>query len=147
MPGASAAAVSTTGSSKRRTRPVDWRQWLDIVDEVGLVPAGVADLTFAEDLLVRTGVIRRAAVEGRDEARAAFHGLQALAPAGVTPALVRRDLDRWEFEAADRDGRLARQVATRIAALPQGTGQATAWAAYEAATTRAALQTLRDSLP
>ncbi|MFN8518359.1 MAG: hypothetical protein U0667_02980 [Chloroflexota bacterium] len=142
-----ATAVSATGSSKRRTRPVDWRQWLDIVDEVGLVPARVEDLTFAEDLLVRTGVIRRAAVEGRAEARAAFHELQALAPSGVTPALVRRDLDRWEFEAADRDGRLARQVATRIAALAQGTDQAVAWAAYEAATSRAALQALRDSLP
>jgi hypothetical protein len=143
----SQAATSPTRSSKRRTRPVDWRQWLDIVDEVGLVPAGVEDLTFAEDLLVETGVIRRSAVKGRAAARAAYHELQALAPSGVTPVLVRRDLDTWEFDDATRDIRLAAQVAARIAAQPPGADAAAAWATYEATTSRRALQALRDGLP
>jgi hypothetical protein len=116
------------------------------VDEAGLVPAGVSDLTFAEDLLVATGVIRRRAVRDRAEARAAFHALRALAPTGVTPAVVRRAMDRWEFDDAARDMRLASGIATRIAALPP-TEAAAWWADYEAARSRTALQRLRDRLP
>lgn len=142
------ALTSATRSSKRRTKPVDWRQWLDIVDEVGLVPAGVADLTFAEDLLVETGVIRRRAVRGRADARAAYRDLQALAPAGVTPVVVRRALDGWDFEVATREMRLARQVAGRVsAAVAASPEMASLWADYEAASSRGALRRLRDRLP
>lgn len=145
--GAPRVVLSTTRSGKVRSRPVDWRQWLDIVDEVGLAPAGVTDLTFAEDLLVEAGVVRRRAVRGRAEARAAFHQLQALAPLGVTPAVVRRSLDRWEFDAAAADIRLASQVARRIAALPSsGPDVVGLWAAYEAARSRDALRDVRDRL-
>jgi hypothetical protein len=142
-----ATGLSTTPSSKRRTRPVDWRQWLDIVDEVGLAPAGVADLTFAEDLLVDTGVIRRRAVRGRANARAAFHELRTLAPSGVTPVVVRRALDAWDFESATREMRLARQVAERIRAAADSPELAALWADYESASSRRALQGLRDRLP
>ena len=100
---------------------MDWRQWLDVVDEAGLVPAGVADLTFAEDLLVDTGVVKQGAVRGRADARAAFHELQALAPSGVTPVVVRRALDTWDFDVATREMRLARQIAERLAATPKDT--------------------------
>lgn len=149
--GSSAAGASSgyspTRSSKRRTRPVDWREWLDIVDEVGLVPAGVGDLTFAEDLLVATGVIRRRAVRDRADARAAFHELRAMAPGGVTPAVVRRDLDRWEFDAAARDIRLARRVARALGAVPAASPERPAlWADYEAAGSRSALLRLSDRL-
>ncbi len=152
VPSASPRAQTTdrsaTRSSKRRTRPVDWRQWLDIVDEVGLAPAGIEDLTFAEDLLVETGVIRRRAVRGRADARAAFRELQALAPAGVTPVVVRRALDAWDFDVATRETRLARQVAERIGTASTDPAElASLWAAYEAASSRQALQRLRDRLP
>ncbi len=138
---------SATRSSKRRTRSVDWRQWLDIVDEAGLVPSGVTDLTFAEDLLVSTGVIRRRAVRDRAEARAAFHELRALAPAGITPALVRRALDRWEFDDALRDMRLATRIANRLTALPATVERSALWSAYERATSRTTLERLRARLP
>jgi hypothetical protein len=137
---------SATRSSGRRTRPVDWRQWLDVVDEAGLVPAGVANLTFAEDLLVTTGVIRRRSVRTRADARAAFHRLRALAPAGITPVVVRRGMDRWDFEDASRDMRLAAPIAMRLAGLPAADAEPL-WAAYEAARSRAALRRLRDRLP
>jgi hypothetical protein len=145
---APSSGFSVTRSSARRTRPVDWRQWLDIVDEVALVPAGITDLTYAEDLLVATGVVRRAALRERAEARQAFHDLQALTPGGVTPAVVRRDLDRWDYAVANRDIRLARQVAGRLAAVPVGSPDLPSlWVTYEAATSRKALQALRDRLP
>jgi hypothetical protein len=140
-------AVSPTRSSQRRARPVDWRQWLDIVDQVGLAQAGVEDLTFAEHLLVAAGVIRQRDVRGRADARDAFRVLQGLAPAGVTPALVRHELDAWDFDAARRDIRLATQVAARIATLPAGSDELTArWADYERVRSRTALQRLRDQL-
>lgn len=142
-----ADGFSATRSSKRRTRPVDWRQWLDIVDEAGLVPAGVTDLTFAEDLLVTTGVIRRRAVRDRADARVAFHELRALGPGGVTPAMVRRGMDHWEFDDALRDMRLATRIANRLTALPASAERAELWSAYERATSRAALERLRDRLP
>jgi hypothetical protein len=142
VPGASA-----TRSSKRRTRPVDWRQWLDIVDEAGLAPAGIADLTFAEHLLVDAGVIRRRAVRGRAEARASFHELQALAPSGITPRVVRRALDSWDFELATREMRLARQVAERLGAATSSAERVSLWAEYESASSRQALQRLRDRVP
>lgn len=142
-----AANVSPTRSSKRRTRPVDWRQWLDVVDEAGLEPAGVTDRTFGEDLLVATGVIKRSAVKGRAETRAAFHELRALSPDGRTPVVVRRSLDDWDFDVAARDMRLARKVADAIDALPaDAPGVADLWAAYERAASRQALQRLRDRL-
>jgi hypothetical protein len=141
------AAFSDTPSSKRRTRPVDWRQWLDIMDEVALVPAGISDLTFAEDLLVETGVVRRRAVRGRADARAAFHDLRSLAPSGVTPALVRRSLDAWDFADATRDIGLARQVVERLVAAGDAPEVAGLWAEYEAASSRAQLRRLRDRLP
>ncbi|MET0773587.1 MAG: hypothetical protein ABWZ82_10915 [Candidatus Limnocylindrales bacterium] len=127
---------------------MDWRQWLDIVDEAGLAPAGVADLTFAEDLLVEAGVIRRRAVRGRADARSAFHELQAMAPSGVTPVVVRRALDTWDFDAAARDIRLARQVAERLGSAGASSPELTSlWAEYESASSRRALQRLRDRLP
>lgn len=143
-----ATGFTATRSSKRRTRPVDWRQWLDIVDEVGLVPAGVVDLAFAEDLLVANGVVRRSALRDRAVARAAYHELQSLAPLGVTPVVVRRGLDRWEFDAAARDIRLADRVARRIAALPATLPDVPGyWASYESAGSRRALQRLAERVP
>jgi hypothetical protein len=144
----SGLTFSVTRSSGRRSRPVDWRQWLDIVDEGGLVAAGITDLGYAEDLLVETGVIRRRAVRGRTAARTAFHELRGLTPGGITPAIVRRDLDTWEFDAAGRDIELAREVAERIAALPSTDLAVTGlWADYEAATSRKDLSRLRARLP
>jgi hypothetical protein len=151
-PGASVVTATTgrsaTPSSKRRTRPVDWRQWLDIVDETGLVPAGIEDLTFAEDLLVETGVIRSRAVRGRADARAAFHELRGLAPAGITPVVVRRAMDTWDFEAARGHMRLARQVADRLRAVSGASPErADLWKAYESASSRQALLRVRDRIP
>jgi hypothetical protein len=142
------ARFSPTRSTARRTSPVDARQWLDVVDEIGLVAAGIEDLTFAEELLVANGVLRPRQLRGRAAARGAFHELQALAPGGVTPALVRRGLDDWRFEAARQDIRLAADVASRLAALPAETpGLTRLWSSYERAASRAALQRLRDDVP
>jgi hypothetical protein len=76
-----------------------WRQWLDAVDELGLLPAGNADLTHAEGLLVEQGVARLRDLRGRAEARAAYHeALERLD--WRLPGLVGRLMGAWRFEDA-----------------------------------------------
>jgi hypothetical protein len=126
---------SPTSSSGRRRKAVDWRQWLDVVDEVGLVPAGVADVTLAEELLVSQGIATRKQLRGRSDARAAFHALQAMTPAGITPAIVRRLMDDWRFADAEAGIERATEVAVQLlGSADAGTDPTSApWQAFEAA--------------
>lgn len=80
--------------------PADWRAFLDLVDEVGLVPAGVADLRYAQELLLSFGVAEPAALTGRVEARAAFHALAADLGDWAMPDAIRAPLEAWSFAAA-----------------------------------------------
>lgn len=80
--------------------PADWRAFLDLVDEVGLVPAGVADLRLAEELMLAYGVAEPAALAGRAEARAAFHALAADLGDWAMPEAIRAPLEAWSFAAA-----------------------------------------------
>lgn len=80
--------------------PVDWKAFLDLVDEVGLVPAGVTDLEYAQDLLLDYGVADAAALEGRTAARAAYHELTADLGAWAMPDALRSPLETWDFREA-----------------------------------------------
>ena len=77
--------------------PADWRTFLDLVDEVGLVPAGVADLELAQDLLLQYGVADQDSLAGRAEARAAYHALAADLGPWAMPEAIRWPLERWDF--------------------------------------------------
>ncbi len=92
---------------------VDFREWLDAVDERGLVPAGQADpafaanldeLDFAQDLLADYGIpTDPAELEKRSEARARYHQfLVDAAPLGA-PLSVREAMDNWLFDDAMSD--------------------------------------------
>ncbi len=143
----SSPVPSITRSSKRRTKPVDWRRWLDIVDQVGLVPAGVPNLTVAEDVLVEMGVVRRRQLADRADARTTFRALQATTPAGITPVVVRRALDGWRFDDAQRATRVATQVVGLLMVrAADGAEVRDDWLAFERASTLKALQRLRDGL-
>lgn len=145
---ARASSWSATASSSKRTKPVDWRQWLDIVDEVGLAPTAGADPQLAEDLLLDYGIATTRSLDGRAEARAAFHDLQAMAPDEVTPAAVRRALDDWKFDDAQKLMRLATSVATRIHRSTDAlAGDAQdLWSRYERARSSRELRALRDQI-
>lgn len=95
------------------TTRVDFREWLDAVDERGLVPAAQADaayaanledLDFAQDLLAAFGIpTDPLELEKRSEARARYHQfLVDAAPLGA-PLSVREAMDNWLFEDAMRD--------------------------------------------
>jgi hypothetical protein len=139
-------AWSPTRSGPRRTKPVDWRQWLDVVDEIGLAPAGNTDLGFAEQLIRSYGIVKQRDLRGRADARAAFHQLQTLAPNGITPAVLRRALDDWKFRDAQSLTVLAADVAARILGSSQRiAGDADAlWARYESAVSARDLRRIRD---
>lgn len=81
---------------------VDWMEFLDAVDEVGLVPAlGTEELDFAQDLLARYGIPHDPSLlEQRSLARQRYHAFLDN-PAGLAaPAVVRRAMDEWRFASA-----------------------------------------------
>ena len=144
-PGAALAVSSSwssTPSSRIRTKPVDWRQWLDAVDEVGSVPAGLTGPSLGETLLTTHGIAAAKQLRDREAARTAFHALQAVAPGGVTPAVIRRLMDDWKFEDAQKDIAIAGAIAASLLVSPVAGSDITspAWIAYENAKSTADLE-------
>jgi hypothetical protein len=88
---------------------VDYREWLDAVDERGLVPAAadpafaanLDELDFAQDLLDDYGIASDGPqLAERSAARAYYHQFLAdAAPLGA-PLAVRKAMDDWNFGAA-----------------------------------------------
>lgn len=81
-------------------RSLTWQTWLDVVDEVGLVPTA-ADLDATQQLLASYGVATDAEQLGlRSQARQAYHEFAASLPLWQVPAFVRRSLADWRFSDA-----------------------------------------------
>ena len=80
---------------------VDWMEFLDAVDERGLVAAGDKDLDFAQNLLASYGVADDpTALEQRSALRARYHAFLDTATPLAAPAIVRREMDEWQFDDA-----------------------------------------------
>ena len=133
---------SPTPSNRIRTKPVDWRQWLDAVDEIGVTPAGWVGSSLAEALLTAHGIATSRQLRDREATRAAFHALQAVTPGGITPAIVRRLMDDWKYADAQTDIALATAIAATLLVSPLAGSDATseAWTAYENAKSAADLR-------
>jgi hypothetical protein len=93
--------------SRRPGVPADWREFLDAVDELGMVPVGAGDYHAIEQLLLRFGVVDEAQVAHRAEARAAYHELQADPSGWDVPAVVRSELEDWQWASALTDAATA----------------------------------------
>ncbi len=99
----------TAGPEIGSSTVVDFREWLDAVDERGLVPAGadpayaanLTDLDFAQNLLDEYRIPSSAPeLALRSEARAYYHQFLAdAAPLGA-PKVVRKAMDDWRFNDA-----------------------------------------------
>ena len=100
----------------------DWREFLDAVDEFGLVPAGVEDLEVAERLLLAEGIASRKLLEGRAAARAAFLVARIGALEGVMPRVVSTAMDEWDWQLALAGIEIAVAAAERIEALTDRDG-------------------------
>ena len=112
--------IGSAGPAAAATTRVDFREWLDAVDERGLVPAGKADpafaanlteLDFAQDLLADYGIpTDPLELMERSDARARYHQFLAdSAPLGA-PLAVREAMDNWLFEDAMRNLEKAYEV-------------------------------------
>jgi hypothetical protein len=128
--------------------PADWRAFLDLVDEVGLVPAGVTDLRLAEELLLAYGVAEPAALAGRAEARAAYHALTAELGDWAMPDAIRVPLEAWSFAAARERIATAGETLDLVAAADEAldgidAAEGPARAAFEAADDGAGLAAAR----
>lgn len=88
-----------SGAPKRTAHEVvDWRAWLDAMDERGLVPAGVDDLDLAQSLLIEYGVPEDTSLLAqRSEARRAYHALLDRAAPLAAPRVVRGAMEEWRF--------------------------------------------------
>jgi hypothetical protein len=78
----------------------EWREWLDAVDELGLVPAGVTDLDFAQDLVAEFGAgseTTTALLPARSRARALYHDLLTSIGDWSVPEAVLRPMAEWSF--------------------------------------------------
>ena len=102
--------IGSAGPESGTSPLVDFREWLDAIDERGLVPAGksdpafadnLTDLDFAQNLLDDFGIPDSLPeLELRSEARAKYHEfLDMAAPLGA-PHAVRKDMDDWNFARA-----------------------------------------------
>ena len=131
------------------TGPIDWKTFLDLVDEVGLVPAGVADLEFSQDLLLDYGVAEPNELVGRAKARSAYHELAADLGDWQMPDAIRVPLEAWDFAETRARTTTAKEVLTQVrtadsalAGIDAADGPAKA--VFGDATTAADLKEARD---
>ncbi|MEO8468800.1 MAG: hypothetical protein ABI573_03935, partial [Chloroflexota bacterium] len=78
----------------------DWRRWLDAVDELGMIPAGVTDLDYAQNLLVTYGAGPDGSLAARSAARATYHQLVQSVGTWTVPEAILRPMSEWRFDTA-----------------------------------------------
>jgi hypothetical protein len=86
---------------------------LDLIDELGMVPAGVTDPEQAQNLFVSYGILSTSDLAGRSDARDAYHTLLAAAGHWGLPLAVSNEMGDWNFSAAQT----SMGTATEILAL------------------------------
>ncbi|MGD8683081.1 MAG: hypothetical protein PVG27_03980 [Chloroflexota bacterium] len=98
----------------RKRKSATWKDWLDAVDEIGMIPAGWSDLTLAEADLKEVGVATARDLKGRAKTRRLYH--DALAEMGETPMprLVNLAMDRWDWGTARKAIPLAAETYAAI---------------------------------
>ena len=140
----------TGASIEGRGRP-DWREFLDAVDEFGLVPAGVEDLKAAERLLLDEGIASKKQLKGRAAARAAYHDAADGVLEGVVPRAVSSAMDAWDWKRARTGIEVATDAVERIEALTEQGGfdseAIVARSQLRTAASLAELRKVRDGLP
>ena len=77
--------------------PLTSRQMLDLIDEIGMVPAGVEDLDVAGDMLMTYGIFDGSELDARSTARSNYHTLLTSAKTWEMPLAVREPMATWDF--------------------------------------------------
>jgi hypothetical protein len=110
------AYVGSGAPEQTETGAASWRRWLDLIDERGYVPAGVAELDAAQRLLAEFGVaVDAAELAQRSAVRTRYHSLAWDAGAWELPFAVREPMADWRFD----DARAALTVAEDVVDLSE----------------------------
>ena len=83
-----------------KRKPATWRDWLDAIDEVGMVPAGWSHLTISEQDLRDQGIATRKELKGRAPTRKLYHEALEAMDGTVMPRLVNDAMGRWDWKTA-----------------------------------------------
>ena len=92
------------------TLPATSNQLLDMVDELGMLPAGFTDLDTAQSLLEKYGIFDETTLSARSTSRAAYHALLTAAGKWELPLAIRQPMSTWDFAAAGTALNTAKQV-------------------------------------
>ncbi len=93
--------------------PISPKTLLDLIDERGMVPAGVKDLDEAQTLFSDYGIFATSDLVARSKARTEYHTLLDAAGGWKLPLAVRGPMASWTFSTAET----AMVTATQILAL------------------------------
>jgi hypothetical protein len=130
--------------------PINAKELLDLVDERGMVPAGVTDLAQAQSLLVTYGIFTADQLAARTDARALYHELAAQAGTWKMPFVVRAAMSNWGFTAAQAAMATAADILDLRKSMSDKLGvsfDGTPFqAAFEGAASQSDLETLLASL-
>ncbi len=85
-------------------------QLLDIIDQRGMVPAGVTDLDQAQNLMARFGIFDAATLGDRAKARADYQTLAKAAGKWTLPLAIRGPMTTWDFTQAETAMTTATQI-------------------------------------
>jgi len=96
------------GGARATAVPVSASRLLDLIDERGLIPAGVKDLDLAQNLLAGKGVFDSTGLAARSSARAAFHA--EAARKWQLPPAIDAAMESWDFDPAQTDMETASKV-------------------------------------
>ncbi|MGD0020073.1 MAG: hypothetical protein ABSD62_12530 [Candidatus Limnocylindrales bacterium] len=105
--GASPAETSPLGGL-----PISAKGLLDLIDERGMVPAGVKDLDQAQSLFATYGIFNTSDLVARSKARAAYHELLDAAGGWKLPLAIRSPMASWSFDTAQTAMDAATQILT-----------------------------------
>ena len=95
------AYVGDGDPERRGLHEISWREWTDLVDERGLLPAGVTDLEWLQELLLESGVTTDDdRLAERADGRERYHELLAATDPWSPPMAIRRELADWSFDDA-----------------------------------------------
>jgi len=83
---------------------------LDLIDELGMVPAGVTDQDMAQNLFLQYGILTTADLAGRSQARTDYHALLGAAGKWGLPLAVRDAMVGWNFPTAEAAMKTATQI-------------------------------------
>jgi hypothetical protein len=125
------------------------RNLLDLIDERGMLPAGVTDLDQTQTLFAKYGLFTADLLSARSQARSDYHALAATAATWKMPLAVRTAMAEWDFAGAEigldsvkQILALRDQIAKNLPGFnPDGTALQTA---FESAATQKDLDSVLD---